>query len=180
MITVVISTLVGAGIGALISVLLYVLGFCAELVNCACQIITFDCNGGDLIPTMWQNSTFFNVLIFCSICGAVIGFIFGIFAEKLSRDEALAKRNAELSEEARKQSLKETSEQSIEYGETEMADAEKASEMVGDYSEVGGELSSELQESGQEFQEIAEESDQVNDELQSEYDQIAAALEGVF
>lgn len=106
MITVVISTLAGAGIGALISVLLYVLGFCAELVNCAYQIITFDCNGGDLIPTMWQNSTFFNVLIFCSICGAVIGFIFGIFAEKLSRDEALAKRNAELSEEARKQRIK--------------------------------------------------------------------------
>ena len=78
------------------------------------------------------------------------------------------------------ESLRETSEQTIEYSETEMADAEKASEMVGDYSAVGGELSSELQKSGQEFQEIAEESDQINDELQAEYDQLAAALEGVF
>jgi|GEM_PF-899090 len=78
------------------------------------------------------------------------------------------------------ESLKETAEQSNEYSETEMADAEKASEMVGDYSGVGGELASELQQSGQEFQEIAEESDQVNDELQSEYDQLAAAMEGVF
>ena len=77
-------------------------------------------------------------------------------------------------------SLKETSEQSVEYSETEMADAEKASEMVGNYSEVGGELSGELTQSGQEFQEIAEKSDQINDELQSEYDRIASALEGVF
>lgn len=78
------------------------------------------------------------------------------------------------------ESLKENTEQSTEYSEIEMADAGKASEMVGDYSDVGGGLSGELQESAQEFQEIAEESDQVNDELQSEYDQIAAALEGVF
>lgn len=106
MITVIISTLIGAGIGALISVLLYVLGFCTELVNCACQIISCDWNGGDLIPAMWQGGTFFNVLIFCSICGAIIGFIFGIFAEKSSRDKALAERNAKLSEEARKQRVK--------------------------------------------------------------------------
>lgn len=77
-------------------------------------------------------------------------------------------------------SLKENAEQSAEYSEIEMADAEKASEMVGDYSEVGGGLSGELQKSAQEFQEIAEESDQVDDELQSEYDQIVASLEGVF
>jgi len=78
------------------------------------------------------------------------------------------------------ESLKETSEQSTEYSETEMKDADTATEMTGDFGGVGSELSSQLQESGQEFQEIANESDQVNDELQSEFDQIAAALEGMF
>lgn len=101
-----------------------------------------------------------------------------------SESDGIAKAIAEseIKEPGREvgESLKETSEQSTEYSETEMADADKASEMVGDYSDVGSGLSSELQESGQEFQEIAEESDQVNDELQSEYDQLAAALEGVF
>lgn len=101
-----------------------------------------------------------------------------------SESDGIAKAIAEseIKEPGREigESLKETSEQSTEYRETEMADAEKASEMVGDYSEAGGELSSELQESGQEFQDIAEESDQVNDELQAEYDQLAASLEGVF
>lgn len=101
-----------------------------------------------------------------------------------SESDGIAKAIAEseIKEPGREigESLKETSEQSTEYSETEMADAEKASEMVGGYSEVGGELSSELQGSCQEFQDIAEESDQVNDELQSEYDQLAAALEGVF
>lgn len=78
------------------------------------------------------------------------------------------------------ESLKETSEQSTEYSETEMTDAEKASEMTGDFSETGAELSESLQESGQEFQDIAEESDQVNDEMQSKFEQMAAELEGVF
>ena len=101
-----------------------------------------------------------------------------------SESDGIAKAIAEseIKEPGREigESLKETSEQSTEYRETEMADAEKASEMVGDYAEAGVELSSELQESGQEFQDIAEESDQVNDELQAEYDQLAASLEGGF
>ena len=78
------------------------------------------------------------------------------------------------------ESLIETSEQSNEYSETEMADAEKASEMTGDFSETGSELSESLQESGQEFQDIAEESDQTNDEMQSKFEQMSAELEGVF
>lgn len=78
------------------------------------------------------------------------------------------------------ESLKETSEESTEYSETEMADAEKASEMTGDFSETGAELSESLQDSGQEFQDIAEESDETNDELQAEFEQAAAELEGMF
>lgn len=78
------------------------------------------------------------------------------------------------------ESLKETSEQSQEYSETEKKDAEKATEMTGDYSETGSELAENLQESGQEFQEIAEAGDQTKSELDAEYDRLAAALEGVF
>lgn len=78
------------------------------------------------------------------------------------------------------ESLKETSEQSKGYRETEMTDAEKALEMTGDFDETGVELSESFQESGQEFQNIAEESDQVNDEMQSKFEQMAAELEGVY
>lgn len=78
------------------------------------------------------------------------------------------------------ESLTETSEQSNEYSETEMADADKANEMTGDFSVTGAELSGQLQESGQEFQEIADEGDRINDELQSKFEQMAAELEGVF
>lgn len=102
----------------------------------------------------------------------------------ISESDGIAKAIAEseIEEPGREigDSLKETSEQSSEYAETEMSDAQKATEMNGDYSEVGSGLSEELQQSGQEFQEIAEESDQVNDELQAEYDKLAAELEGVF
>lgn len=95
---------------------------------------------------------------------------------------AKALAESEIKEPGREvgESLKETSEQSTEYAETEMADAEKASTMEGDYSGVGSELSGELQESGQEFQDIAEEAEQVDEELEAELEQRAAALEGVF
>lgn len=102
----------------------------------------------------------------------------------ISTSEGIAKSIAEseIKEPGREvgESLKETSEESTEYSETEMAGAEKASEAVGDYAEVGGNLSAELERSGQEFEEIAAQSDQVRDELASEYESLAAALEGVF
>lgn len=78
------------------------------------------------------------------------------------------------------ESLKETSSESREYSGIEMADAEKAAEMTGDYSGTGSELSGSLQESAQEFQELADRSDQVNTELQSKLSQMSAHLEGVF
>ena len=102
----------------------------------------------------------------------------------LTTSEGIAKSIAEseIKEPGREvgESLKETSEESTEYSETERAGAEKASEMVGDYTEVGGNLAGELEQSGQEFEEIAAQSDQIRDELMSEYDQRAAALEGIF
>lgn len=101
--TVIICTLAGGGIGATIAVVLYILGFGVELVNCACQIVTCNCDGGDAIPGMWSSGSFTSVLIFCIIGGAVIGFIYGLFSVKAERDAEARKRDEENSEAARKQ-----------------------------------------------------------------------------
>lgn len=96
----------GAAAGAGVALALYLLGFGVELVNCACNILTCNCDGGDAIPGMWNGDSFFNVLLFCSIGGAVIGLIYGIYKMKSAADEETARRNAEYSEEARKQRVK--------------------------------------------------------------------------
>lgn len=101
--TIIICTLVGAGIGAAGAVLLYMLGFGIELLNCACQIITCNCNGSDAIPGMWKGGSFMSVFLFCLIAGAVIGFIYGICKVKAASDAEAARREAENSEAARKQ-----------------------------------------------------------------------------
>ncbi len=100
--TIILCALAGAGIGAGISLVLYVLGFCVELANCACQIVTCDCNGGDAIPAMWSGSSFLSALLFCTACGAAIGLIYGIYKTKVNNDAKLAERNAQNAEEARK------------------------------------------------------------------------------
>lgn len=96
----------GAAIGVAVSLMLYVLGFGVELLNCACQIITCNCDGGDAIPGMWEDGSFWNVSLFCAIAGAVIGLIYGICKMKTAADEEAARRNAENSEKARKQRVK--------------------------------------------------------------------------
>ena len=104
--TAIICMLAGAGIGAGVALILYVLGFGVELLNCACQILTCNCDGGDAIPGMWSGDSFGHVLLFCTIAGAVIGLIYGIYKMKAAADEEAARRNAENSEEARKQRVK--------------------------------------------------------------------------
>ena len=66
----ILTTLAGACIGAIAATALYILGFGIELLNCACQIITCDCDGGDAIPIMWEGGTFWSLLLFCTIAGA--------------------------------------------------------------------------------------------------------------
>lgn len=78
------------------------------------------------------------------------------------------------------ESLNETSRESNEYANQEFADAQTASEMIGDFSDVGSGLSSSLEQSGQEFQEIAGASDSLNAELQEMFAQQASMLEGAF
>ena len=95
----------GAVIGAGVALILYALGFIIELVNCACQIVTFNCDGGDAIPGMWSGSSFLHVLLFCAICGAIIGLIYGIYKMKVAADEEAAKKNAENAEADRKQRI---------------------------------------------------------------------------
>ena len=96
----------GAAAGAGVALILYVLGFGVELLNCACQILTCNCDGGDAIPGMWSGDSFGPVLLFWTIAGAVIGLIYGIYKMKAAADEETARRNAENSEEARKQKVK--------------------------------------------------------------------------
>lgn len=100
------AMLAGAGIGAGVALALYVLGFGVELLNCACQIITCDCDGGDAIPAMWNGDSFISVLLFCTIAGAVIGLIYGIYKMKVASDEEAARRAAANSEEAKRQRIK--------------------------------------------------------------------------
>ena len=101
--TVIICTLAGAGIAAVGAVALYILGFGVELLNCACQIITCNFNGGDAIHGMWKDGSFMSVFLFCIIGGAIIGFIYGLFKVKAASDAEAAKRVADNSEAARKQ-----------------------------------------------------------------------------
>lgn len=96
----------GALIGAVVSLILYVLGFGIEILNCACQIITCNCSGDDAIPGMWEDGAFFNVLIFCAIAGAIIGLIYGLYKMKIASDEEAARKSAEDSEAARQQRVK--------------------------------------------------------------------------
>lgn len=104
--TAILAMLAGAAIGAGVALALYVLGFGVELLNCACQIITCDCDGGDAIPAMWEHGSFMSVLLFCTIAGAVIGLIYGIYKMKVASDEEARRRDAANSEKAKKQRIK--------------------------------------------------------------------------
>ncbi len=108
--TVIIYTLSGAVIGAVTTIGLYILGFGIELLNCAYNIITCNCDGGDAIPGMWSGGSFISVLIFCSIGGAVIGFIYGLVKIKAENDAEKARLDAENSEVAKNQRQKWASE----------------------------------------------------------------------
>lgn len=93
----------GLFIGAIIAVALYVLGFVIELGNCACRILTCDCDRGDALPFMWSWNSFLTCCAWTTIGSAVIGGIYGAsvgLQEKRARDAALS---AEALEKAKKQ-----------------------------------------------------------------------------
>lgn len=103
--TIVGFTLLGGGIGACIAIALYALGFGVEILNCACQIITCNCEGEDAIPGMWKDGSFTSMLIFCIIGGLIVGFVLGVAMAKKDYDNELAKRNAKNAEEELSQKI---------------------------------------------------------------------------
>lgn len=104
--SVITSMLIGAVLGACCALLLYILGFGLELLNCAWQIVTCNCEGGDAIPSMWTNESFWHILIFCTIAGAILGFVYGIYKIKANADEESARIEVNNFEVAQKQRIK--------------------------------------------------------------------------
>lgn len=94
-------------------VLLYVLGggaigygagyayaLLSEVINFAWNFITCNCQGNGIMPNLWFEG---RLPIFCAICGAFIGFIYGYRKKKMNADAEAAKRKAEAEAQARKQ-----------------------------------------------------------------------------
>ena len=100
----------GAAAGAGVAVVLYLLGFGVELVNCACNILACNFNPDDAIPGMWSGEAFGRVLFFCAIGGAVIGMIYGLFKMKSEADALAEEQRAESSKEEKAQQQKWASE----------------------------------------------------------------------
>ena len=95
-------TLEGAVLGAAGAVCLFIAGFFIELLNLGCAILTCDCDK----PMVFDWSGMWGLLLICAIGGAVVGFFYGIYKAKEERDAETARRNAAISEEARKQRVK--------------------------------------------------------------------------
>ena len=77
----------GALIGVAVSVVIYVVGFAIEILNCSVQIIRCNCNSTDVFPFMWNWSSFKTFLIFITIGCAIIGGIYGFCIELQERKE---------------------------------------------------------------------------------------------
>lgn len=65
-------TLKGAAIGAIGAVCLFVVGFCIELFNMGCAILTCDCDK----PMVFDWSGMWGLLFICTIGGAVVGMVY--------------------------------------------------------------------------------------------------------
>lgn len=95
-------TLKGAAIGAGGAVCLFIAGFFIELLNLGCAILTCDCDK----PMVFDWSGMWGLLLICVIGGAIIGLFYGIYKAKEESDAETARKNAEASEEARKQRVR--------------------------------------------------------------------------
>lgn len=104
--TIILFALKGAAIGGLGAIGLYVAGFCIELLNLGCAILTCDCDK----PMVFDWSGMWGLLLICVIGGAVIGLCYGFYRAKEASDAEAARIAAENSEEARKQRVKWASE----------------------------------------------------------------------
>lgn len=83
---------IGAGIGAVVSLALYVLGVVLEICKCTYDTCVCFCTCDEnvydsLLPFMWSVQSFLKCLIFCAICGFIVGGIYGIVIRSQERSE---------------------------------------------------------------------------------------------
>lgn len=93
----------GAVIGFICSLAIYLLSGIFEILNCAWQIISCQCNFDSVLP-VWSSGTFWKIALFCAIAGAVIGIIYGIFEniqERKNREAAARASDAQREAEQR-------------------------------------------------------------------------------
>lgn len=138
---------VGAALGALSAIAIYVLGFGLELLNCACQIVTFNCEGGDAIPFLWQDGSFWKVLIFCTIAGAVIGLIYEIVQAKAKADKERAQKEEEQFEAAKQRRMK-LAQKAKSSAQSKLEQVYTLQKQVEKYNMTPRYVSSDLQETG--------------------------------
>lgn len=92
------KTFIGAAIGAVAGIVVYLLGEIFDFLSCLCS-----CGSNS---SMMGDGAFGKIMLVCTIGGAVIGLIYGIVREKEEADERAAKKRAADSEEAKKQRAK--------------------------------------------------------------------------
>lgn len=102
MVKAIINIFKGAAWGAGGAICLYIVGFCLEVLNLGCAILTCDCDR----PTMFDWSGMWGLLAICTVAGAIVGFVYGIYKAKQESDAETARLKAESSEEAHKQRVK--------------------------------------------------------------------------
>lgn len=90
----------GLLIGAALAVVLYVLGFCVEICNCTCAIVTCNCDPQDALPFMWSWDAFKKCILFTTIGGGIIGGIYGAVLGIQERNAQIAESNRKYSEAA--------------------------------------------------------------------------------
>lgn len=99
-------TIKGAVIGAIGAGCLFLIGFFIELFNMGYAILTCDCDK----PMIFDWSGMWGLLFICTIGGAVIGMVYGIYKAKEESNAEKARRDAENLEIARKQRIQWASE----------------------------------------------------------------------
>lgn len=102
------TTLIGAGIGLAASICLIILGVACDFVSCACAIISCESSYNSMSDGILGN--FGGICLFCVICGAIIGLVYGLYKMKEEADEINAKKYAEEAEADRQRRKKWASE----------------------------------------------------------------------
>lgn len=102
----VLYALLGALIGLGVAVVLYALGFWVECLNCTCQwCLSCESDVPELFPGLTDGS-YLSIVIFCVICGAIIGLVYGLYKLKVKHDEKefnAQQKISELEEEQEKE-----------------------------------------------------------------------------